>query len=517
MSHRSVKRLVTAGAAYNPVARRRAQSSGGGADVSESSVSGSGWTSARPLVAGIDSSTQSTKVELRELDTGEVVGVGRAFHPSTTPPRSEQDPRSWWTALLEALSRLGPDLERVVAVAVAAQQHGLVVLGEDGWPLRPAKLWNDTESAAHAEALVERLGADRLAELCGSVPTASFTATKLAWLIEREPDVIRRTARIMLPHDYLTWRLTGRHVTDRGDASGTGWWSPATGTYQPEVLDGIWPDLLPLLPEVVDPRATVGTVATDEPGLPAGAVVAPGTGDNKAGALGLGLAPGDLAVSIGTSGTAYAVSDHPTADASGLVAGFADATGRYLPLVCTLNATKVTAAVARLLGADHQELDALALAAGPGAGGLTLVPYFDGERTPNRPDATGSLTGLRSDVSRQQLARASFEGVACSLLEAVDALAAASVPLDGRLFLVGGGARSAAYQRVLADLSARALVVPDAEEAVATGACVQAAAVYTGDPFDAVADRWHLGQGQRVEPAAVDREAIRSRYAEARG
>jgi xylulokinase len=471
-----------------------------------------------PLVAGVDSSTQSTKVELRELESGKVIGVGRASHPSTTPPRSEQDPEAWWAALRAALARLDPHLDQVAAVSVAAQQHGLVVVDAAGHAVRPAKLWNDTESAPQAAALVERHGPAHLARECGSVPTASFTITKLAWLAEREPDALRRAERLMLPHDYLTWRLTGSHVTDRGDASGTGWWSPATGRYLPDLLDPIWPGLAERLPTVLDPTGTAGGVTVDDLGLGAGTLVAAGTGDNMAGALGLGLAPGDLAVSIGTSGTAYAVSARPTADATGLVAGFADAAGRYLPLVCTLNATKVTAAIARLLGADHDELDALALTAPPGAGGLTLVPYFDGERTPNRPDATGSLSGLRSDVSRQQLARASFEGVVCSLLDAVDALAAASVPLDGRLFLVGGGARSSAYQRIFADLAGRTLTVPDAEEAVATGACVQAAAALTGDGFGNVADRWGLGQGHQVDPdRPVDRAAIRANYAAARG
>jgi xylulokinase len=470
-----------------------------------------------PLVAGIDSSTQSTKIELRDIERGTVVGMGRAFHPATTPPRSEQDPEAWWAALQQALARLEPHLDRVVAVAVAAQQHGLVVIDRAGRPVRPAKLWNDTESAPHAAALVEKRGAAAVAEACGSVPTASFTITKLAWLIEREPDAIRRTERIMLPHDYLTWKLTGRHVTDRGDASGTGWWSPATGRYLPELLDDIWPDLIGRLPTVLGPKDPAGTVTTNETSLGPNVVVAAGTGDNMAGALGLGLGQGDLAVSVGTSGTAYAVSDRPTADASGLVAGFADATGRFLPLVCTLNATKVTTAIARLVGADHDELDSLALAAEPGAGRLTLIPYFDGERTPNRPNATGLITGLRSDVSRQQLARAAFEGVACSLLDAVDALAAAGVSLDGRLFLVGGGARSSAYQRVFADLAGRSLIVPDTEEAVATGACVQAAAVFTGDSFDEVTRRWELGQGTVVSPAEISREMIRSRYAAARG
>jgi xylulokinase len=270
-------------------------------------------------------------------------------------------------------------------------------------------------------------------------------------------------------------------------------------------------DWLPALPRVLDPLDAC--TARERP-----AVVAPGTGDNMAAALGVALAPGDVAISIGTSGTAYTVAQHPTADPTGAVAGFADATGRYLPLVCTLNATKVTDAVARLLGVTPVELDALALDAQPGARGVVVVPYFDGERTPNRPDARGTITGLSSDVTREDLARAAFEGVVCGLLDAVDALAAAGVDTSGRIVLAGGGARSRAYQRVLADLSGRAVSVPAAAEHVAAGACVHAAAVLHRRAPTEVACEWQLGAAATVEPdATVDRDAVRGLYAHARG
>jgi len=269
------------------------------------------------------------------------------------------------------------------------------------------------------------------------------------------------------------------------------------------------------LPTVCDPDADVGEVIATEIGLSANTVVAPGTGDNMAGALGLGLQTGDLAVSIGTSGTAYAVSSRPTADVSGLVAGFADATGNYLPLVCTLNAAKVTEAFRRLLDVDHETLDELALSAPLGSSGVTLIPYLDGERTPNRPDATGHLTGFRSDVDRSEMARASFEGVVCGLLDGVEALVDAGVELDERSFLIGGGAKSAAYRQIIADLSGRSFRVPEDDETVATGACVQAAAVCGKEPFSDVARRWGLGAGRDVEPTAGVAEAateVRSRY-----
>ncbi len=458
------------------------------------------------LVCGVDSSTQSTKVELRDADTGVLVASGRAPHPATTPPRSEQLPAAWWDALGAATSACGRGAADVAAVAVAGQQHGLVVTDAAGTPLRPAKLWNDTESAPQAAALVAQLGGPAAwAAACGSVPVASFTITKLAWLRRHEPEVLARASRVLLPHDWLTLRLCGAAVTDRGDASGTGYWSPASGRYLVEVLALVDPDVdwRPRLPEVLGPVETAGAVggaAAAAVGLRAGAAVGPGTGDNMAAALGVALQPGDVVVSIGTSGTVYAVSPRPTADGSGAVAGFADATGRFLPLVCTLNATKVTDAAARLLGVDHAGFDALALSGAPGAGGLVLLPYLDGERTPNRPAATGLLTGLRSDVTREQLARAAMEGVVCGLLDGLDALQAAGVDTGGRLVLVGGGSRSAAYPRVLSDLAGRAVTVAAGAEHVAAGACVQAAAVLHGRPPEEVAVAWGLGRGPVVEP-----------------
>ena len=463
-----------------------------------------------PLVAGVDSSTQSTKIELRDAHTGARQGLATAPHPPTRPPRSEQDPEAWWEAFDDCWEQLGRPT--VAAIAVAGQQHGMVAMDAAGEVIRPAKLWNDTESAPDAGWLIKQLdrGATAWAEACGSVPVAAFTITKLSWLHRSEPDHWARLARVLLPHDWLTWRLTGRFTTDRGDASGTGYWSPDEGAYRWDLLRIVdrERDWFTAVPEVLGPL--------DDAGVWHAAVVAPGTGDNMAAALGLGVRAGDVVVSLGTSGTVYAVSEQPTADATGAVAGFADATGRYLPLVCTLNATKVTDAVAGLLGVDHDGLDALAAKAAPGAGGLTLLPYLDGERTPNRPGASGVLAGMRSDITRPQLARAAFEGVACGLLDAYDALSALA-PTDGRLLLTGGGARSSTYRQVLADLTGRAVTVPALNEAVATGACIQAAAVLFQQEPTEVAAAWGLHEGEVVEPgpgqdvAAEVRGAYRAR------
>ncbi len=305
-----------------------------------------------PLVVGVDSSTSACKVQVRDVDTGAVVASGRAAHSPTSPPCSEQHPSEWEAAFHAACAQAGvPGRHVPSAIAIAAQQHGLVVLGGDGEVLRPAKLWNDTESSPDTDILVAALAGGRSgwAAACGSVPVPSFTITKLHWLGRCEPETLRRTAAVLLPHDWLTHRLTGRLTTDRGDASGTGYWSPREDRYREDILRLVSNDIdwATALPEVLAPTAVAGEWSS------VGCPVAPGTGDNMAAALGLGLRSGDLALSLGTSGTAFTVSDQPSADPTGTVAGFADATGRFLPLVCTMNATKVTDAVARLLGVDH--------------------------------------------------------------------------------------------------------------------------------------------------------------------
>ena len=421
------------------------------------------------LVAGVDSSTQSTKVLLCQADDGAVVGRGSAPHPGGT----ETDPAAWWAALAQAGDGL---LDRAAAVAVAGQQHGMVVLDEAGEVIRPALLWNDLRSASAAAALIrERGGPLWWATQTGSVPTASFTVTKLRWLAEHEPDHAARVAQVMLPHDWLTWRLGAREpVTDRGDASGTGYYSPAGGRWLPDVVTSALGHE-PRLPRVAGPCESVGETG-------AGAVLAPGTGDNMGAALGLGLRPGEVAVSIGTSGTAFAVTTVPAADPSGLVAGFADATGRYLPLVCTVNAGLVLSAVAELIGTDLDGLSEAALAAGPGAGGITLLPYLDGERTPNRPHASGVLRGLTTrNATRQNLARAGVEALLASLADAAGVLAGHGVEQHS-ILLIGGGARSAAVRQLAPGIFGAPVGVPEPEEYVALGAARQAAWALAGTP-----------------------------------
>ncbi len=487
------------------------------------------------FVLGIDSSTQSTKVEVRDLESGELVATGRSQHVATTPPKSEQNPEQWWEALglacRNAVVAGGFAPTDIVAISVAGQQHGLVPLDARGDPVHPAKLWNDTESASDADRLVADLGPARWASATGSVPVAAFTVTKVAWLARRHPDALRRVAHLLLPHDWLTYQLTGRFVTDRGDASGTGYWCPTDGCWAPELLalasgTGSADRWATTLPTVLGPSQSAGTLtsrAAEHLGMGGlHTIVAAGTGDNMAAALGLGMGTGDVAISLGTSGTAYAVAAAATADLTGAVAGFADATGGFLPLVCTLNATLATEAVARWLGLDIVALDRLASEnAQPGSSGVTFLPYLAGERTPNRPDATGVIAGLRVDTSAASIARAGFEGVICGLLDGVDALADAGVPVthpNGRCFLIGGGSRSRTYRHVAADLLQRNITIPLGDEHVARGACVQACMAMRAVPASQVLDGWPAAKPETVRPdVGVDAAGIRHRYAELRG
>ena len=419
------------------------------------------------LVAGVDSSTQSTKVVLCQAEDGTVVGAGSAPHPAGT----ECDPQAWWAALQQAGTGL---LDRAAAIAVAGQQHGMVVLDAGGAVIRPALCWNDLRSSDAAAELVAEFGGARWwAEQTGSVPLASFTVSKLRWLAEHEPANARRVSTVMLPHDWLTWRLgAAEPVTDRGDASGTGYFATSASRWLPDVAAAALGHE-PGLPRVARPSEVVGETAQ-------GAALAAGTGDNMGAALGLGLTPGEVAVSVGTSGTAFAVSGVPAADATGAVAGFADATGRFLPLVCTLNAALVLSAVATMTGTDLAGLSQRALAAEPGAGGVTLLPYFDGERTPDRPLATGVMAGLTTrNATVQNLARAAVEAVVASLADATDLLTGHGVELN-RVLLIGGGARSEAVRRLAPGIFGQEVSAPPAQEYVALGAARQAAWALAG-------------------------------------
>ncbi|KRE60378.1 xylulokinase [Nostocoides sp. Soil756] len=460
----------------------------------------------RPLVAGVDTSTQSCKVVVCDAATGEVVRTGRGTHPDAT----EVDPARWWDAWQSATA--GGLLDDVQALAVGGQQHGMVLLDDADEVVRPALLWNDTRSAGTARDLVDELGGPQAwADAVGIVPLAAITAAKVRWVRDAEPASMERATRVVLPHDWLTGRILADRggfegwTTDAGDASGTGWFDAATREYRPDLLRlAAGRDLA--LPRVAGPAEVVGRTRD-------GMALAPGTGDNMGAALGLGLGRGDVVVSLGTSGTAFARHDRPTADPSGFVQSFADAEGGFLPLVCTLNAARVLTAGAAMLGVDLAGLDELALAAEPGAGGLTLLPFLDGERTPNLPDATASLHGLtRTNATPENLARAVVEGMLLGLASAVDAVRErAGCPVD-RVLLIGGAAASRAVRAVAPDVLGAPVAVPEPGEYVAVGAARQAAWALAGGDAPPM---WPVAVEATVDPRAPERGAeVRARYAE---
>ncbi|MCW4385204.1 FGGY family carbohydrate kinase [Salinibacterium sp. SYSU T00001] len=467
-----------------------------------------------PLVAGIDSSTQSCKVVIRDAATGALKRYGRAPHPDGT----EVDPEAWWLALRQAITAAG-GLEDVAAVSIGGQQHGLVALDEGGRVIRPALLWNDTRSADAALALRAELGDAEIAARTGSVPVASFTSTKLRWLRDAEPENAARVAAVALPHDWLTWRLRGfgpdnprldELVTDRSDASGTGYYDPARGEYDRELLtlaSGNSGIAVPTVLAPHDSRPVSGPVP-EFPAVPGALIVGAGAGDNAAAALGLDARAGDVIVSIGTSGTVFAVTDTAVTDESGTVAGFADATGRFLPLVATLNAARVLDATAALLGVDHAELGRFAVKA-DAASGPVLVPWFEGERTPNLPNATATLSGLTlATTTRAGVARAAIEGMLCGLADGLDAVLAQGVTAE-RILLIGGAAGNPAVQAIAAQVFGVPVSVPTAGEYVADGMTRQAAWALTGER-----PTWPV---QIAAKLPVDhRPEIRERYARAR-
>ena len=440
----------------------------------------------RPFVAGVDSSTQSCKVVICDPASGRIIREGRASHPEG----SEVAPQAWWDAFLEAVRAAG-GLDDVWALSVGGQQHGMVCLDERGEVIRPALLWNDTRSAGAAEELIcergdgdRELGARWWAQATGLVPVASFTVTKLRWLADNEPENARKIAAVCLPHDWLSWRIRGGFeavgleglCTDRSDASGTGYMDRADAVYRREILaqalrisleeaEGI------ILPKICEPMEAMG--CGDLAQGWGEIAIGPGCGDNAGAALGVGLGVGQALLSLGTSGVVAVVSETPVEDPSGQVAGFADASGHWLPLACTLNASRILDAVGAMSGLSYEELDEAALSV-PDAGGLRLVPYFEGERTPNLPDATSRLEGMTlKNSTRAHLARAGVEGLLAHMRFALECVRELGVPIE-KVLVVGGGARSRAVQSLAAEFLGVPVEFPEAAEYVALGAARQA-------------------------------------------
>jgi xylulokinase len=436
------------------------------------------------MYLGIDCGTQGTKALVIDRE-GTALGRGYAPHDliESASGAREQQP-AWWidalrSAVKQALSSVAKGAVR--ALSVSGQQHGLVVLDEHLEVIRPAKLWNDTETSTQNEELIERFGGrEAFFERFGIVPLTGYTASKLLWLAENEPNNFARIRHILLPHEYINFWLTGELRAEYGDASGTAFFDPRTRCWAPEVLNAIDGDsglLVRALPALLSAEEIVGTLrpeVAEELGLSVDALVASGGGDNMMGAIGTGnIQKGIVTMSLGTSSTVYSFRNEPSNDVTGCVAPFCSSSGGWLPLVCTMNATNVVTQTVNLLGKTVADIDESLTTTLPGAGGITFLPFLNGERTPDLPKSTGSLLGITStNWSPENLIRAAVEGVSFGILAGLDLI------LDGsqseRIRLIGGGARSTAWRQLLSDATGTIIEVPLEEEAGCLGAAMQA-------------------------------------------
>ncbi|MGA5321085.1 xylulokinase [Streptomyces seoulensis] len=468
------------------------------------------------IVAGLDSSPAFTRIVVCDTDTGAVLRQGYAPHPLDVPdgaPRpSDVDPQAWLLSLGEAAG--GGLLEGVQAIGVSTQANAVVPLDAQGNTVRPAMAGADKRAQVAAADLIDALGGrEAWAQAVGCVPQAARPVTKLRWLAKTEPENASRTAVLLQAHDWLVWQLLGRPVrrtTDRGGASGTGYWSAATGAYRPDLVEMALGHQV-ALPEVIGPAEAAGTT-------PEGLLISAGTGETMAAAFGLGIGLGDAVVSLGASGSVMAVHTEALADQTGMITSLADATGMHLPVVTTLNAVRALRGTAELLGLPGLEaLSELALTSTPGSHGLVLLPYLEGERTPNLPHTAGTLAGLRREsMKAAHLARASFEGMLCGLADALDVLRGRGVAVR-RIFLLGQAAELPAVQAMAPSLFGVQVVVPQPADYAAIGAARQAAwalgaAQGTLDPRTPPA--WHGAAAQVLEPGddlAVG-QAVRQQY-----
>ncbi|WP_405737528.1 FGGY family carbohydrate kinase [Streptomyces sp. NBC_00028] len=467
------------------------------------------------IVAGLDSAPDFTRIVVCDADTGAVLRQGYAPHPVEGRP-SDVDPQAWLLSLGEAAG--GGLLEGVQAIGVSAQQNAVVPLDSQGNTVRPALVGSDKRAQVAAADLIDALGGrEAWAQAVGCVPQAPQPVTKLRWLVKNEPDAALRTAVLLQAHDWLVWQLLGRPVrrtTDRGGASGTGYWSAATGAYRTDLVE-LALGHQAMLPEVIGPSEAAGTT-------PEGLLISAGTGETMAAAFGLGIGLGDAVVSLGASGSVMAVHPEALVDSSGMITSLADATGMHLPVVTTLNAVRTLRGTAELLGlADLEALSELAMKSTPGSHGLVLLPYLEGERTPSLPHTAGTLAGLRRESMKpEHLARAAFEGMLCGLADALDVLRGRGVEVR-RVFLLGAAAELSAVQAAAPAIFGAQVVVPQPADYAAIGAARQAAwalGVSQGSLDPRTPPAWQGATAQILEPGeelAVG-QAVRQQFVSVR-
>ncbi len=437
------------------------------------------------IYLGIDSGTQSTKAIALDLDTGRVIAEARAPHSliaGLPAGHMEQRPQEWTEALDHVMAELTEKIDRsqVRGIGVSGQQHGFVPLDENGEVIRPAKLWCDTSTAPECALLTKKLGGTAAVIRRAGLPfLPGYTAPKIFWLKRHEPANYQRLRHVLLPHDYLNFWLTGNYFMEHGDASGTALMDVRKRTWSKEIIAAIDPKLINYLPPLTSSEQPAGLLKPElarQWGLTGEVVVSAGGGDNMMGAIGTGnVAPGVVTASFGTSGTIYAYSKKPVIDAQGEIAAFCSSTGGWLPLLCTMNVTLVTGQFSKLLSADLAAMESAVAATPVGADGLQLLPYLDGERTPNLPKANGVLFGLtRATAERGHLLRAAMEGVTLGMNYGLRRLGTLGIkPKEIRL--TGGGAKSNAWRQIMADIFEVPVVKMLEDEGAALGGALQAA------------------------------------------
>ncbi len=439
------------------------------------------------LYIGIDSGTQGTKaVVLSEREQRIIAGSYRGYElTENSRGGKEQHPDVWIQAcrstLREVFAHPQVDGRNVRGIGVSGQQHGMVALDSAGQVIRPAKLWCDTETVSQCRTITDRAGGGQaVLEKTGNQVAAGFTASKILWLKEHEPDHYARLSTILLPHDYINFWLTGERKTECGDASGTAYFDVKNRRWSEDMIKAVDPDgwLRHCLPELIasdEPAGCLKKERADEFGLPAGVLVSSGGGDNMMAAIGTGnVRKGIVTTSLGTSGTIYAYSDQPIIDSGGELAAFCSSTGGWLPLVCTMNVTVATELMRNLFGLDLAELNKKSSSVEPGAGGLLLLPYFNGERTPALPLARATLTGMNSlNMRAEMFCRAAMEGASFGLRYGLDVLRLAGIEAQ-EVRLTGGGAGSSLWRQIIADIFNCSVVCLEEKESGAYGAALQA-------------------------------------------
>ena len=484
------------------------------------------------MYLGIDCGTQGTKALLVDAN-GFPCGNGYARHQiiERESGAREQNPEWWISALRLAVSEaIAPVADRVIAIGVSGQQHGLVVLDENHQVIRPAKLWNDTETSAQNEELIQQFGGrSEWFRRFGIVPLTGYTVSKLLWLKEKEPHHFTRIRHILLPHEYLNFWLTGEICAEPGDASGTAFFNVNTRTWQREILDfidGGTGQLFAALPRLIGSNDVVGRIRSEvaaELKLPSTTVVSSGGGDNMMGAIGTGnVREGNVTLSLGTSSTVYSFSERAPKDPTGNVAPFCSSSGGWLPLVCTMNATNVVTATVALIGQSLADIDTALDLTEPGASGLTFLPFLSGERTPDLPNARGSLVGISTtNYTKSNFLRATVEGVTFGILNGLDLVLAGKRAES--IQVIGGGARSSAWRQLLADATGAQINTPAEEESGCLGAAIQAMVASSrmngiAQTFQSVTDRCVRIDGHSTSEPRADFRALydlsRHRYNE---